>query len=744
MYVAALGLGGVLATWVLGLFSRPWSVPYIYNGDALSGGASFKAVLETGWYEHNTSLNAPVGQEYHSTPIPDNMAPFLVKVVGLFTDDWVVASNAVFVLGFALAAACGAYFFRVVGVHRLTALAFGLLFAFAPYHFVHGYAHLALSVYFALALAAAVAVRAMANEPIWLRREGPAWRAWLTGRSLMTALGMVALGGTAVYYTVFLSVVLAFVGLVLLARRRFKAIGGLIVAGLFLMGSLFVNLLPDLLYRGPHNYMAFARSAWESEIYALKFAALVFPVPWSRIGSWGEFRLDYQGVYPLPSESPSLGLVAAAGFVFLIVLGLLSIGLTSRRFAAVEDGSFWARQRHLSMLTWVAFMFGTVGGFATLFAVFVSPSVRAWNRIVILIMLFALASAALLLDAGLRRLLLRWRWSARRGTAITALAAVLVTSFGLYDQVAPAGWGRADGERADWSSDLEYGAALEEALPDQALVLEAPFMEFPESQPVNDMFDYQPLRPYLATSGLRWTYGGFKGIPSSAWSQRLLSRPAETMLAQAAVAGVAGFHIDSYGFPGRDSSSLIETVERVSDRDPIVSPDGRFTFVDIQTYAEEVRSTLGPETTAAARKRILYGPQIFSAASFFPASAEGEHSALRSINPSGTLTIGNPLAAMPVRMTFLLRVEDAARTTAVDVVWPDGERETYRVPGEGQVLPVQRTFTLPTGESTLTVAQDRSSAVSLIDLSLVDLTLKRQLKPVTDASPTATADAKTP
>ena len=51
---------------------------------------------------------------------------------------------------------CAAWFFRIVGLRRTTAFALRLLFAFAPYRYMHAYSHVELSLFFPVALVSAL------------------------------------------------------------------------------------------------------------------------------------------------------------------------------------------------------------------------------------------------------------------------------------------------------------------------------------------------------------------------------------------------------------------------------------------------------------------------------------------------------------------------------------------------------------------------------------------------------------
>ena len=132
---------------------------------------------------------------FRSFPVADNLQFATAKLFGLFTDQWGAAYNATYLITFPLTAVAATWFLRVVGVRRISAFVFGILYAFTPYHFMHGQPHLALSMLFVVPLFAALVVKVLHEEPIWRRRAGARWfNPWnhVTGTSLGT-LAIVAL-----------------------------------------------------------------------------------------------------------------------------------------------------------------------------------------------------------------------------------------------------------------------------------------------------------------------------------------------------------------------------------------------------------------------------------------------------------------------------------------------------------------------------------------------------------------------
>jgi phosphoglycerol transferase len=111
--------------------------------------------------------------------------------------------------------------------------------------------------------------------------------------------------------------------------------------------------------------------------------------------------------------------------------------------------------------------------------------------------------------------------------------------------------------------------AVDAALPDDAAILQLPYVPFPSSPPVGRMVDYDHVRPSLHADDLRWSYGAMKGRSEDLGD--------DTSIEEARDAGYAGIEVDRFGYV--DNGAAVEAdVRRVTQAKPIVSPNGRLVF----------------------------------------------------------------------------------------------------------------------------------------------------------------------
>jgi phosphoglycerol transferase len=596
---ALAALFSLIAVWFgLDLWNLDWRVPLYYSGDALAVGSHFKTIIETGWFTHQPDLGAPYGQFYNDYPQADNLHFIAASLLRVFTSDFGALMNIYFIIGFPLAAITAVWFLRLVGVSRTLSVALGVVFSIAPYHFIKGEGHLFLAAYFVVPLALGVLFLVATGKPVWSRRI-------LSRRNLATVGILVLLGTASSYYSVFVALVLAVVGLAKLWQTRsWRRFFGAAAAGLVIAFTMFLNLLPDLLYRLANgaNEAVLVRSPPEAELYSFKIASLLLPVPGHRFGPFANLRQLYDTYYPLPSEAPALGLIAGAGFVALVVFAvyfLLTAGKTKWR----APRSYVRTLAVLSGLTLVAFLFGTVGGLSTLLS-FIDFPIRSWNRIAILIAMLALAAVGLLLDRFVRRLL-RGRRRADAPAPAPALAldtpptpapagrgarrwvvavplALLLMVLGVWDQIPPIDREARAATVASYTSDDTFTQQIESTVESGCLLYQLPYIAFPESPPVNGATDSDELRMFLHSADLRWSAGGIKGRAPIDEVGAYASLPVPAMLMAIRGIDACGVVVDraAYADGGGPVVDQIRSVvgESATSFD---SADGRFTFIDV-------------------------------------------------------------------------------------------------------------------------------------------------------------------
>lgn len=578
LYLIA-ALGSTLAVWLLlGLWTIPWDVPFIYSGDALAVASHFKTVIETGWYEWQPALGAPYGQNYHDYPTSENLHFLVALILGGVTQNWAVAMNLHFLLGFPLAAVAMVWLLRKLGNSGVTAVVVSIIFALAPYHFSRGEGHLFLAWYWVVPFALGLVYAMLRGDAVWGRRQNvPRGLGHLLGRTGGTVTILVLLGSASTYYS-FFTVLLG--GIAAMAAvwttRNWRRLWGSVAAAGLLLAVVLANMAPDFVYRlvNGANSAALQRTPVESEVYALKLSQLLLPPAWHRFPPFSHLRQQYDTHYPLPSESPTLGLVAAVGLIVLIgAVFYLVATVVSRR--EPTPGGLALRLAPLGFLVVVAFLFSTVGGLSTLIS-FVSTNLRAWNRMSIVIAALSLVAVAFLLDHFIHWLVGREMLVRFARPTVVALVVTPVLVLALWDQTPPFDEAAHAATVASFESDDSFVTEIESQLPSSALVYQLPYIDFPESPPVGRALDSDQLRPFLHSDDLRFSGGGIRGRDDIDSLGELAELPDSDFVDAARELGFQGVIIDSFAY--EQPGSVDELAARIGDN-RIDSPDGRFVFV---------------------------------------------------------------------------------------------------------------------------------------------------------------------
>jgi hypothetical protein len=695
------------------------------RGDGAYYLATVKGVVEHGWFWHNPDLGAPFGQSSFDFAAPfGDVAHFaIVRVLGiLLGGDPVLAFNAFFLLCFPLIAVTAYGVLRDLGAARAPALVAGVLFAFLPYHLARNQTHLFLTSYYAIPLAVWLVVAVAEGRPLLRRDPDRAAR-----RRVLLVVGVCLLVGAASnYYAVFalLSLVTVVPVAALARRSRAIAVQGAAVTAL-VAASFALCHSPAIVYPLLHgaNEGVAKRLPAESETYGLKLAYMVIPRPEHRVGFMAQRGKVYLASTPQRGEGfdPALGIVATLGFAAAL-LALLTTGLAGRDVSLRRS-----RAATAGAVALASFLIGTVGGVSALIAFEISPQVRAWNRLSLVIAFAALLTVALLLTSLGERLRARGRpaWVATALVAVVGLA-------GILDQTSPSDQPDYAANAASWKVDADFVSAIERRLPDGAKIVQLPYMRYPENGQRNGIADYGLFKGYFHSTSLKWSYGAVHGRPAD-WLGGHTALSAEQVATAAAAAGFSGVYVDRFGYSGPDAGTTTAALEQVAGPGAsLVSADQRLQFLDLRPAA----GRLAARTTASERAQLadaLLHPAALAHGGGFSYRELAGDTPYRWAGSDARLTLDNPLGRpRQVRLTATLAGGGAA-PSKVTITLPGGRRETLDVTQAG--APLDLTFALPAGDATIrlqtngpaapTAGDARDRRLRVVDPKIEDVVLQQ-------------------
>lgn len=541
------------------------SIPFGYNGDSIFHAWMANRVDE-GWIFNNERSGYPFGSNFLDYPGADAGNHFIIKLLSGMTGGWVGGLNLYFLFGFPTCFIATYITCRAFGLNRSFSMAVALLFSFTPFHFLRlVYQHLFYTWYFVTPVFfyLALSVYRTGQQP---PRASVMRRAT---KGIPALLGLFILASFGVYYAVFGVIVIGFAGLMSWAKS--KHLHGLKKSILLISAiglGVALNIAPNAInsFTNGVNEEVAHRSPGQSEHLGFKLMQLVLPRLDHRSSTLANLTQAYNSGSPLINENATatLGMIGAVGLVLTFLF------LLFRPSGAADD----ERLRLLACLTLVLFMFGTIGGLGTMFAWFISSSIRGWNRISVFIafstVLFTFIALQILLKEKAPRL--------ARYAAIIAAIALL---FGLFDQTTPACKSCYAERKADFENDKHFVQSIENALPPRAAVYQLPYFGFPEQPPMNRMMSYQSMAGVIHSKGLHWSFGGMQGRDGDAFYRALAKEPVSKQLDVIRRIGFDGIYIDRRGYADNGDVLIKELTQLLNSPPLLVSSSSNQVFFKI-------------------------------------------------------------------------------------------------------------------------------------------------------------------
>jgi phosphoglycerol transferase len=705
----AVALAAVVeAVLVLRLWRADLRVPFNDRGDAVFFEMMVKATVDHGWYLTNPQLGAPGVLALHDFPQAEAIHLLAIKAMSLFSSDWALLFNTYFLLGFPLIAVSALAVLRHFRVAPVPAAVASLLYAFLPSRLLIGETHFYLALFFQVPLAILVALWLSGDDPPLLAPGARPWRPRLALRSRrsIAAIAIALLvSGTGVYYAFFAGVLIVAAGVWTSVARRSPrhALAGAAVCAVIVAG-LGVQSVPILLYRhrmGPNPEVA-VRSTGEAEAYGLKIASLLLPVDNHRIAALAKLKLRYDRATGTSEEvsTTNLGVVGAAGF--LILLGFLFRRADPRGEPDGDkpdpDGArrpLWAA---LARLNLAALLLATTGGFGVLFALLVTPQIRTYARMHVYIAFFALFGVALLLDRLGRR---------RPRAGLLASAAVLF--IGLADQTTPAMVPQYALRSREFHADASFVRDLEARLPVGAQIFDLPYLRFPEASvpPGTALVDYDPLRPYLHSRALRWSYPTMFGRSGDGWTRAVADQPIPDLVRTLVDAGFDGVLVDRGGYPDKGAAIVGALSAALGAESAFTAPGYHLVFFDLRAERGRTQAALTPAERALRRQHALDRPLLGWSDGFFRPE-NGPDGPFRWCSGDCWIEIANP-AASDAQVDLSMRFAAAQPPASLRVIGDVWSETVTLAPGG---TPIARTLRVPPGRTWIRLRSDGAPAIA--------------------------------
>lgn len=334
---------------------------------------------------------------------------------------------------------------------------------------------------------------------------------------------------------------------------------------------MLIGCIPEIISiaGGSSGIAGRLRSMYDAEAYSLKIVQLIMPVRSHGITYLENIIEEYNTDAPMVNENASayLGIIGVIGFFILLVM-------LFKRKSDKNESVVYKRITAFSELNICAVLFGTMGGFGTVFFVFISQTLRGFNRISVYIAFFCIATVCIIFN-GLQDKLSN-RTNDKKIQCVYITAGILIMLFGIWEQNPHIDIPYEQNYR-QWTSDDNFVKKIESDVAAGSMIFQLPYQEYPESEGHNLMKSQEPFAGYLHSKTLRWSFGVNKEDDAALWYLDVSGLAPADMVVQIRNKGFGGIYIDRYGYEDNATGIEKELSEYLNQK-PVVSEDGRYSF----------------------------------------------------------------------------------------------------------------------------------------------------------------------
>ena len=497
--------------------------------------------IKEGWLINNSRSGFPFNSNYLDYPIPDFLELISLKVISLFSTSNVQIFNIFYYLGFILCFTSSYLGLRAFQINIFFAFSGAILYNFVSFHFLR-IDHLFYTWYFVIPFYVYIAYQCN------FKKE-------LCSKDLVSyILGLIILGTSGIYFSLF-GIITIFTAVISKSIRNHST--KLLKFGIYLNCGIIIGILlassPYIIhkFKDTPNPAAVVRNVSESEIYGFKMLQLMSPQNRHHSKMFSHFKQIYNEHFPLTNENStsSLGLVAALGFILAFISILLKL----------SDYPIDPRILFFSLLTFIYFLFGTIGGLGAFFSIFFTPLIRCWNRISIFINFTSLVLVLLYLEYFSQ--FFSKKYHIHTKNFIYLMFSISLIIIGLYDQTPAGFYSERVQKNQDYLLDKNFIESIEQNVEPNSPIYQLPYMQFPEVPNLYQLESYDLLSGFNYSKTLRWSYGGMKGRDGDLFYKNLSQQPLNTQIKTIKKLGFKGVYIDLRGYDDHGNHVILEVTK---------------------------------------------------------------------------------------------------------------------------------------------------------------------------------------
>lgn len=550
-------------------------VPMVYQGgDDMGVLVNAKQMVEQGWCYTCDRLGAPFTVQYYdfTANMMHNVGLFIMKIFALITKEPVATMNLTYLSIYYMAGMISFFVMRNIRINTWISSLSSAVFALSPYMLFRNIGHIVLTECYFVPLSILICIWIYERDDV-LALDKDFFKRKINYVVIFFAF-LIANNGIAYYpfFTCFIFMVTA-VSKIAKTGKIKQGLRGVTAAAIVCV-FVVISILPAKIYTHMNgvNTEAISRTGFEqSELYGLKIAQMFMPL--NGHGIYDKYIQIYDENAFLVTENSSayLGLLGMIGFITLLIVLFIK-----------KNNKFTERLGFLAELNITMVLLGTIGGLGSMFAFFISPMLRGYNRISIFIEYVCILSIAILIDRYINYIHENKKdYLKKKEKLITYIIYICYMGFcvvSIWEGTPNMATPDYDINRSNYESDDNFVQAIENELEPGSMIYQLPYHIYPEDGPVNEMWDYHLYIGYVHSNTLRWSYGSVKGRAEDEWNKNVSTMPNDEMVSYLKEQGFAGIYIDRRAFVKDEWTALEQALSEHLNEAPMESENGNLSF----------------------------------------------------------------------------------------------------------------------------------------------------------------------
>lgn len=511
----------------------------------LSGGDLFTSYVTTSYLNPlsvvvTTHVGFPAGMDLRYFPGLDIVQSSIAQLINAATGSDFLGVNLVLLLSYPVVGACAYLTIRLTRLRGPLAIALATAYALIPFHWDRGLGHVYLATLYSATLGVALALLIGSGQLPAIVAAGR-----LRGLRIGLLVALVVLvAWSGVYFAFFTLLLTGAAWLWRVAHRDDRRALAWAAAPILAIGVLIVvGLLPSVVQGRSHPpaLPISDRLPSESITYAGNLLMATLPAPISDFPGLASYNAWASALFASMPANEASGIGNFGTWVTSACLVVFLIGGVLLRRIGIP-GLSWTLVAYLIVVTVTFFI---PSGLNALFANTVTTQIRAWNRLLPILLLLFVVGACLVLAQ------LRWKSS----PPLTVPIALVILAATVSGSVLPyralyQGTARNAADLANQA--LDYAAQVNAAIPERCGILQLPYVPYPEAGPTSPaLADYEHFVTALLNPDKDFSYGSVKHTEASTLAAGISTPITPGDINRLRAAGFCAIHLDLRGYePG--------------------------------------------------------------------------------------------------------------------------------------------------------------------------------------------------